>query len=234
MIFILFRIELRKLRGTLALAVCAMAPLIVAIFAAAIAARQDQLQWRTLTLNGLALWTYFVLPMMIAALAALMAQIEHGPRAWDHLFALPVPRGMVIIAKAVVLMLLVGAQTLLLIVLMLGLGGLLGIPPASFPWPGVLGMAAMTWASAGLMAMLQLWVALAVRSFVAPIGLGLAGTFAVVSAMGAPASAILPWGMPLATLPIAGGTPMQALLAGSLGGLLLLPLIAVHLSRREF
>lgn len=230
----LLRLEFLKLRGTLALAVCLLAPLLVALFAVAIALHQGELQWRMLGLNALGLWTYFVLPMTVAALAALVAQIEHGPRAWDHLFALPVPRGQIIVAKAAVLMILIAAMSLALLLLVVLLGALAGLDALSFPWSGFGGLAVMTWAASGLMGVLQLWVALAVRSFVAPVGLGLAGTFAVVAAMGGPLSAVLPWGMPLATLPVQGASPLPALVAGLLGGALLLPIAVLHLSRRDF
>lgn len=234
MFLTLLRLEFLKLRGTLASAVCLLAPLIVAVFALAIALRQNQLQWRLLGINALGLWTYFVLPMTIAALAALIAQIEHAPRAWDHLFALPVSRVRVIIAKAVMLMILIAAETAGLLLLVLLLGVLAGLDASAFPWSALGALAAMTWLAAALMAVIQLWVALAVRSFVAPVGLGLAGTFAVVAAMGGPVSAVLPWGMPLATLPVQGGSPLPALLTGFLGGMLLVPVAAMHLSRREF
>ena len=39
-----------------------------------------------------AIWAFFMLPMSVTALTALVAHMEHGPRAWDHLRALPVPR----------------------------------------------------------------------------------------------------------------------------------------------
>ena len=55
------------------------------------------------------------------------------------------------------------------------------------------------------MAVIQLWVALRFRSFVVPVALGLAGTFLVIAAMGAPEAVVLPWAMPLGTLPVAGG-----------------------------
>lgn len=227
-------LEFVKVRRTLAWPVCALAPLLVAIVAVMIALRKGEPAWRELLLNGFALWAYFVLPMTVAALSALLAQIEHGPRAWDHLFALPIPRRTLVVAKVATLMLMLGVSSILLLVFIAALGVATGAPSVGFPASGGLALAATTWCASAFMAAVQLWVALAVRSFVAPVGLGLAGTFAVVAAMGAPETAALPWGMPLAALPVSGANPMPALIAGALGGLLILPLMAAHVARREF
>ena len=236
----LLRIELLKLRGTLSPLLCVLAPALVAVVALLIALRQPQQGWTPLLINTLGLWCYFVLPMVVAALAALLAQIEHGPRAWDHLFALPISRSGVVLAKAAVLMILIGTMSMLLVVLCFAIGLLAGAGVApdltvdSFPWRKAIGMAGAAWAASTLMAVLQLWVALRFRSFVVPVALGLAGTFVVVAAMGAPESIVLPWAMPLGTIPMPQGNPLAALAVGLLGGLLLAPLMATHLARRDF
>lgn len=236
----LLRIELFKLRGTLSPLLCVLAPALVAVVALLIALRQPQQGWTPLLINTLGLWCYFVLPMVVAALAALLAQIEHGPRAWDHLFALPISRSGVVLAKAAVLMILIGTMSMLLMVLCFVIGLLAGevVAPVftldSFPWKKAAGMAGAAWAASTLMAVLQLWVALRFRSFVVPVALGLAGTFVVVAAMGAPESIVLPWAMPLGTISMPQGNPLAALAVGLLGGLLLAPLMATHLARRDF
>jgi len=240
MIATLLRIEFLKLRGTLSPLLCLLAPALVALVALLIALRQSQLSWSPLLINTLGLWCYFVLPMTVAALAALLAQVEHAPRAWDHLFALPIARTGVIAAKATTLLLLIGVMSILLVGLCFGLGLFVGailpspITAGAFPWQDALGMAASAWAASGLMAIVQLWVALRFRTFVVPIALGLAGTFVVVASMGAPEMIILPWAMPLGTLNMPGGNPHVALLAGCLGGFLLIPLMANHLAHRDF
>jgi ABC-2 type transport system permease protein len=235
MFFTMLRLELAKLRGTLAPLMCLLAPMVVAVVALLIALRRAHPSAQGLLLNAFGLWSYFVLPMTVAALSALLAQIEHAPRAWDHLFALPIPRGRLMAAKAVVLMILIGVETALLVLLVfVTSSGAEAIEPGQFPWISAAALAARAWLASGLMVVIQLWLAIAARSFVAPIGLGLAGTFAVVAAMGAPFSALLPWGMPLATMPLSGGHPLPALIAGALGGIVLLPVMAAHLARREF
>jgi ABC-2 type transport system permease protein len=235
MLATMLRIELAKLRGTLALLLCFIAPSLVAVIGLMIAVRQGQHAWHPLLLNVLGLWSYIVLPMTVATLAALLAQVEHGPRAWDHLFALPIARWRLVVAKAAALMILIGAETVLLVLLVFFLGASVGmLDPGGFPWNSAVTLGAATWAASTLMAMIQLWAALASRSFVAPVGLGLAGTFLVVASMGAPEATILPWAMPLATIPVSGGHALPALLAGAFGGAALLPAMAAQLARREF
>lgn len=226
-------LELRKLRGTLALLLCLVAPSLVAVVATLIGVKQGELAWPALLVNAFGLWAYFVLPLTVAALSALVAQIEHGPRAWDHLFALPVQRGNLIVAKAMALALLIAAMSVLLVALVYALGSAAGAPPWGFPSVEAAGAGAALWASSLLMAVIQLWVAIRFRSFVVPVALGLAGTFVVVAAMGAPEAVVLPWAMPLGMLPVPGGNPPLALAAGFGGALLLLPLMAAHLGRRD-
>lgn len=226
-------IELQKLRGTLALLLCLTAPALVAVVAVLIAVRQSELAWHGLLTNALGLWAYFVLPMTIAALAALLAQIEHGARVWDHLFALPVSRGTILAAKIITLVLLIGLMSIILAMAVFGLGKLAGAS-GPFPLAEAAKMAGEQWAASFMVAVIQLWVALRFRSFVAPIALGLAGTFLVVAAMGAPEAIVLPWAMPLGTLDVPGGNAVLALWAGLGGGLVLLPVMIRHLSRRDY
>lgn len=236
----IIRLELRKLRGTLAPLLTGLAPALVAVVASLIAARQGDRGWTGLVVNCVALWAYFILPVTVAALAALLAQIEHGPRMWDHLFALPVSRPLLLGAKLITLLMLVGAASGLLILFCFLSGlGLTALDRAQlaathFPWDAALTMAASTFAAAFLMTVIQLWVAIINRSFVAPIALGLAGTFVLVASMGAPQAIVLPWAMPLATLPVSGGQQGLALACGFFGGLILVPAMAIHLARREF
>lgn len=234
MFFVCLALELRKLRGTLALLLCLVAPTLVVTVATLIAVRQDELTWQSLLMNAFGLWAYFVLPLTAAALSALLAQIEHGPRAWDHLFALPVRRGSLILAKVATLALLIAGMCAWLVGLTYASGMAIGAPRAQFPWAQAGLGGTLLWAASMLMTVIQLWVAIRFRSFVVPVALGLGGTFLVVAAMGAPEALVLPWAMPLGTLPVPGGNPPLALAAGLGGGLLLLPLMVAHLARRDF
>lgn len=234
-----FLIELRKLKGTLAALLCLVAPTLAAGMAVLIAARQPQADWRALLVNAQGLWAYFMLPMTVTALSALMAQIEHGPRAWDHVYALPISRRAFLSAKAGVMMFVLLLMSLVLVLASALFGFLAGAvspataPEGAFPWTYALATGGAMWIASWLMAMIQLWVALRFRSFVAPLTLGLVGTFIVIAAMGAREAIVVPWVMPISVLTGRGGDPGLALALGGGGGLAALLLMIMHLSRRE-
>jgi hypothetical protein len=78
------------------------------------AARQGKPQpWEMWTQSSTGIWAFFMLPMSVTALTALVAHMEHGPRAWDHLRALPVARWKLYAAKAICVMAVVAAMSLL-------------------------------------------------------------------------------------------------------------------------
>ena len=96
------QVEFRKLRASLALLLALVAPVLIAVFLFFNLLRMDKpFPWQMTLLNGAAIWAFFMLPMGVTALTALLAQAEHGPRAWDHLRALPVPRWHLYASKAV-------------------------------------------------------------------------------------------------------------------------------------
>jgi ABC-2 type transport system permease protein len=232
-------LEFRKLKGTLAALLCLVAPTLVAVMTALIASRQAQAEWRALVVNAEGLWAYFVLPMTVTALSALIAQIEHGPKTWDHLLALPISRAKLFAAKAVAMMTLLAAMSLLLLVETWATGSLLALalpkraPTGGFPWSVAGTELAMMWAASWFMGLLQLWIALRFKSFVAPLTVGLAGTFVVVAAMGAPEAIVVPWVMPISVLGLRGIDPLLPVILGLGGGVVTLVLMIADLSRRE-
>jgi lantibiotic transport system permease protein len=230
----LIMIEAKKLSRSLALLLCVLAPALVAIVSAMIAVRQNEMGWSNAILNAFGLWCFFVLPMLVATLSALLAQVEHGPRMWDHLFTLPISRQRMLMAKGVMLMLMILGASITLCACIVILGAiLLEGDIARIPWRGLAFLTAVTTGASGLMAAIQLTVAIWVRSFIAPIGLGLAGTFVLVASMAAQETAWLPWSLPMAAFPKPGGNPELALLIGCLGGLIFYPLAALVLARRD-
>ncbi|MGN6423094.1 MAG: hypothetical protein ACTHLA_07285 [Asticcacaulis sp.] len=89
-------------------------------------------------------------------------------------------------------------------------------------------------AAAGLFtAMIQLWVALAARSFVAPLTVGIAGAFFAIGAMSAKEAIFIPWVMPIKVLLDHGAHAMLAVQLGLWGGLVTWLLMILHLSHKE-
>jgi lantibiotic transport system permease protein len=232
-------VEFSKLKRTLVALLCLAAPTVVAIVFAVLTLRQPLMSWKDAVRSSMALWGFFMLPMTVTALSALLAHLEHGPRMWDHLLALPIKRWRVFAAKGIVIMLLLALMPALMLLEVRAIGWAIEawlpakLPSGDFPWQlGAQAMLAM-WASGFLMCMIQLWVALYAASFVAPLAVGLTGTFIAVVAAGAKESVWVPWVMPIATLVRDGAQMSLALQLGVGGGMAAALAMVWHLSRKE-
>jgi ABC-2 type transport system permease protein len=231
--------EFRKLKGSLVTVLCLVAPSLVAVLVGLIALQRPNMHWEFVLTGATGLWSFFVLPMSVTALSVLLAQIEHAPRAWDHLLALPIRRWKLFAAKAVVIMTLVAIMSLLLAAELRLVGELLAMlaptfaPRGAYDWSLAARILGSMWLASFFMGMIQLWVALRFRSFVAPLTIGLAGTFISVAAFNAKEAMFVPWAMPVSIVGAQGVNAAPALLMGSIGGLATLLLMLAHLSRRE-
>ncbi len=236
----MLRVEILKLHRSLALLLCAAAPTMVAVLAMVMLMDRDRpSSWPMYTMNISALWSFFMLPMTVTALTVLVAQLEHGPRFWNHLLALPVPRWQVFAAKAAVVTLLVAAMTLGLI-LLIPIAGTIAEALASgtqltgsYDMAGNARLLGTMFAGSILLIAIQLWAALRFRSFVPPLVIGIGGTFVAVAATGSRQGAFFPWLIPTNALASDPARAEIALAMGSLGGVAVLALMLIDLSRRE-
>lgn len=232
-------VELRKLKGSLVVLLSLATPTMIAGLLMLILLRRPNGDWKEVIEGSTGLWSFFMLPMSIAALSALLAQIEHGPRAWDHMLALPVGRWRLFAAKGVVMMLVIALMSLLLAVEIPAALALLRklaphkVPAGPFPWAMELQLLWKMWAASLFMGMIQLWVALRFRSFVPPLVLGIGGAFVAVAASGAKEGVYLPWLMPLNVMVGGAANHALALKLGLAGGAVCFILMLIHLSRRE-
>ena len=229
--------ELLKLRRSLALMLCLAAPSCVVILNLLMALERDgPVDMPMFGIAAAALWAFAMLPLTVTALSVLLAQMEHGPRTWDHLLTLPGARPRLYLAKALIMMGLVAAMTALLFAATLASALLVGrlhavdggLQASTLAWT----MARMV-AAAGLVCMLQLWVALRFRSFVPPLVFGIAGTFVAVAATGAQQGLYFPWLMAVNLLATEPERQQLALMLGGLGGIVALAAMLVHLNLRE-
>jgi len=233
-------VELRKLNRSLAAVLALAAPSLIAAFGFFMLLRGGQPRpWAQWMQMATAVWAYFMLPMSVTALTALVAHMEHGPRAWDHLRALPVPRWRIYAAKAVCVVALVTAMTGLNLLLTWGaVSAAAAIKPAVAPtgaldWTGVLAINLKVVAAATLLTAIQLWTALRFASFVPALALGIGGTFFSVVATSAKEGVFFPWQMPINMLASEAWRVETALALGGGLGLVALALAIAHLARRE-
>lgn len=233
-------VETFKLRRSLALLLMLIAPALVAVFQFFNLLRMERSsEWPMALQSAAAIWAFFMLPMSVTALTALIAHSEHGPRSWPHLRALPVPAWQLYAGKLVALLVTVFAMHALLALLSpmaLALAGLLN-PQATLQGPmhfgSHLGLLARICLAAWLLVAIQLWVALRYASFVPALALGIGGTFFAVVATSARIGVVLPWQIPVNQLASDPERAQLALLIGVLGGACASVGMVWHLSRRE-
>jgi ABC-2 type transport system permease protein len=84
-----------------------------------------------------------------------------------------------------------------------------------------------------LLIAIQLWAALRFRSFVPPLVLGISGTFVAVAATSAKEGPYFPWLIPTNALASDPARANLAIQIGLYGGLVLLGLMVVRMSRVE-
>ncbi|MDO9609941.1 MAG: ABC transporter permease [Brevundimonas sp.] len=233
-------VEIRKLNRSLALLLAAAAPALIAVFAFAMMLRSRQpSEWDMWIGSGLAIWAYFLMPMCVTALTALIAQMEHAPRSWDHLRALPVPRWTLYASKAICvigLVLVMSAAVLGMTVGAVVLGGMVKPEVAAV---GRLDLAGYAWTliriavAAVLMIAIQFWTAIRFASFVPGLVLGIGGAFFAVVATSAKQGVFMPWQMPVNILATEAWRVQTALTLGGGLGLVVLAAAVIHLARRE-
>ncbi|MBB5661182.1 ABC transporter permease [Brevundimonas halotolerans] len=233
-------VELRKLNRSLAAALAIAAPGLIAVFTFFNILRGKTAQpWDMWMVSAAGIWAFFMLPMSVTALTALIAHMEHGPRTWDHLRALPLPRWTLYAAKILSVFLVLAAMSVgvfaftwaavkLAVVIKPELA-----PTGVFDASAYLTALGRMYLAATLVVVIQLWIALRWSSFVPGLVVGIGGTFFAVVATAAKVGVFLPWQMPVNMLATEGWRLQTALGLGFGGGLVLLALMLWHLSRRE-
>jgi len=234
------KVEGLKLNRSLASVLAVAAPTLIAIFVFFNMLRGDEPQaWTMWLQTSVGIWAFFMLPMSVTALTALVAHMEHGPRAWDHLRALPVRRWKIYAAKAVWVILIVAAMSFLNLALTFAaVSTAAAIKPALAPtgpldFTGQAAMMGRVVLAGLLLTAIQLWTALRFTSFVPALALGIGGTFFSVVATAAKQGVFFPWQMPVNMLATEPWRVHTALSLGGGAGLIVMVVAIAHLSRRE-
>jgi ABC-2 type transport system permease protein len=233
-------VEAIKLRRSLALLLAVAAPALIAVFLFFNLLRMDKpLPWPLVLQTSAAIWAFFMLPMSVTALTALVAHTEHGPRTWDTLRAWPVPRWHWYAAKAVgVLGLVLGMSAVLAAMTFAAVQAAAWVKPEIAPTgvPEVVGFLALLgriFLAAWLLVAVQLWIALRYASFVPALATGIGGTFFAVVATSAKLGVVLPWQVPVNVLAADADRALLALAIGTIGGLVAFAAMLWSLGRRE-
>lgn len=233
-------VEARKLNRSLAALLAVAAPTLIAIFIFFNMMRGEVAQpWNMYIQSATAIWAFFMLPMSVTALTALIAHMEHGPRAWDHLRALPVARWKLYAAKAICVILVVAAMSVVNLVLTWGAVRLAGVikpevaPTGLFDAAEQIALLSKVMLSSILLIAIQFWIAVRFSSFVPALAVGIGGTFFSVVATAAKQGVFFPWQMPVNMLATEAWRVDTALALGGGLGALVLVLSVLHLARRD-
>ena len=229
-----------KLRRSLVAMLVLAAPLCVTAFAAmALVTRTGVVRWERFLDEGLAMWSFFMLPMSVTALCILLAQLEHGPRMWNHLLVLPIRRAQLFLAKFVVAWLLLLSMQAIVYLGLYAVGFAIDAAQGGGKLVGdvqmddmAVGLAAMA-VGALPMLVVQLWVAIRWRSFVAPLVVGILGTFFALVLTASGTDVYIPWLLQIYATMWPKPQGVIGLWAGLIGGGVALAAMLASLGRRE-
>jgi lantibiotic transport system permease protein len=213
--------ETLKLKRTIAFKMAVLAPLAVVLLTAFMASqapvstlhlRPSANLWLALARTNLQFWGLLMLPLYITLETALIAGVDHAENQWKALFARPVPRWTVYVAKLLVAMSMVATSGLVLLGAILAAGTVLphlmhsqlrfGSP---IPVGAILAQIAEMSELAFFSLAIQHWVGLRWRSFSVAIGFGIVAmvtSFAMLLASGQYGAwpQYFPWALPMLVL----------------------------------
>lgn len=201
--------EQLKVKRTLALWLAPIAPLvIVGMQMAMILDRPEYYQgnptgtWQGYGLQIVMLWGLMMLPLFITLETALLSNLEHTNQQWKHLFALPLPRGAVYMAKQISSMAIIGLSMmalygwivvsgLLLRVLLPGLGF-----EQPIPWLLFARYVGISYLAGCLLLSIHTWVGLRWHSFALAATVGIVAVVVSLFVFESDYGKWFPWTLP--------------------------------------
>ena len=243
--------ELLKTRRTPALAMTVVAPYVVVLLPVLIVLVEGSRflpssrigSWSWLARSAFVTWCLVVLPLFLGLLTSLLAAIEHRAHGFRHLFALPVRRLTLYLAKQAAVFALVALAFALLAAGVLLAGLLLRLLrpglgfEAAVPWRLLAGLALGGLLASGFVTALQTWIALLRQDVAAPIGLAVLATGSVIALRAFDATLVPyhPWSYPgeLIRGLLAEGADPAWWVAGLLAGLAFAAVSGWSFTRRD-
>lgn len=232
--------ELIKLRRSLVLLVALTPPLMVFLLAVLTVSTGRASTWPLYVAGSMAIWAFFLFPMSVIGITALMAHIEYQPGTWSHTLALPVPRWQIFATKAgIALGLCLMVSLLVGISAVVGgsLGGLISPKDAltgEIPWLILFRNYGLMFLAGGLLMAIQWTAAMQFSSFAAPVSLGIGGTFVAVSATSTKYGIFFPWLMPVNVMASDPARAQFAITLGATSGIIVFLIAIYWLSRRDW
>jgi hypothetical protein len=237
--------ESLKLKRTLALRLAVIAPLFIVVLQLGVYLARGEAVERAGTNPAagfargiITLWTLVFLPFWATLAASLCASLDHSGNHWDHIFALPIHRWPVFAAKWIAVFALVVLSSICLPLFAIAAVEILRLVHAEWrgaalPWRLLLNGVSRSCGACLLLISLQCWLSLRWRSFLVPLGVGIAGIMSGIILISAPLRllSVYPW-----TAAAAAASPRQPLFAlgwGLCGGLAISVIACWRLAVRE-
>jgi hypothetical protein len=234
--------EILKLKRTLAFRVIFALPLLVGLLEFFIVWRTKKFPasfnlWQTLPSNSFQVWAIFMLPLLITLETALLNGIEHSDKQWKHIFALPVPRHSIYLAKFIVAQALILISTAVLAVLIVIVGvaatymrtELANSGPVPFGW--IAKYTLLVWIAGWFIIAIHTWISMRWSGFPIALGAGIGGTFFALFAASASIGKYYPWLLPLNLF--LDGRFTAAIVLGAAGGIIAALLGCFEFVRRD-
>lgn len=187
-------------------------------------------------------WALLMLPLFVTLQTALLGGLEHRNEQWKHLYALPVPRWAIVLAKQIVTAGMMALSHAALLVFTVAGGCLLWLlrPDLGFrtaiPWGAFAGQVGAVYLASWLILAIHTWVSLRWRSLVVALAAGNVLTVAGMIAINSRWGSFYPWALAGGIVnALNKGEPFRLaeFLFGSVGGVVAALLGCWNLARRE-
>jgi lantibiotic transport system permease protein len=241
--------EQLKMKRTLALRLAPLIPLVIVVLQMCVLLqRQDVMRgirdaqaWADYAGQTVLLWLLLMYVLFITLETTLLGNLEHGSQQWKHLFALPVARTSIYMAKQVSAMVIIAISlaALYVYILLSGLAFRWIAPGLGFeatpPWLTLAKDLALIYVASWLLISIHTWVGLRWPGFVLPVAAGIVAVVVSVIVVQSDYGGWFPWTMTVTVLNALreGTMPLSQLLGGALGGVAVCLLGCWDVTRRD-
>ncbi len=241
MLIRLLRIELAKTRRSLALLMALACPFVVVLLNFMIQVKSKRaVNWEMYWMGQTAVWSYFMYPLYIALVTALLNGNEHRNGTWRVMLTMPISRTQLYLAKLLLAFIFLLASNLALFVFAAGsiyILGLLGFSVAgAFEFDFAHAIMVLMLASLPILS-IQHWISWRIPNIVAPLTLSVAATMAILQVGQSKDWVYHPWTYVMAALNASELSTRQNALYLGLGiglSLILFSLLWVKYRSQEF
>lgn len=240
--------ETLKMKRTLAVWLALLAPVaIVLLVLVMFVQRADYMispehpAWESFVQESIVIWMLLMLPLFVTLEMALLGQLEHGPKMWKGLYALPIPRWAIYAAKQCTGLAVIALSMFVLgaAIVLTGWGLRLAMPGKGFeapvPWGQIGEAVGLGFLGAWLIIAIHTFISLRSSSFVVACSTGIAATVAGVLVINSDWGPYYPWALP-ALLSLGGERPedwLARLLFAIVGGILVAVIGGWDVTRRD-